>query len=111
MIVVFTMLALAVASHFRMSHGEGNKAMLHAAIVILGSGLVYALGYLFVGIADALRYLHWLYTAGLIGSILTVAALRVPVQRRTQADRQVRESQYRSEAISPGCEAPQTAAV
>jgi hypothetical protein len=40
--------------------------------------LVYALGYLFFGIADALRYLHWLYTAGLIGSILTVATFPMP---------------------------------
>ena len=78
MIVLLMMLVLAAASYFRNVDGEGSKAALHGAVVVLCSGLVYALGYLFFGIADALRYLHWLYTAGLIGSILTVATFPMP---------------------------------
>jgi hypothetical protein len=75
MMGMFVMLVVGIALHFRKAENEEGKVVLLIAVVALGSGLVYALGYLFFGIADALRYLHWLYTAGLIGTILMLPLL------------------------------------
>jgi hypothetical protein len=70
-IVLLAIVALMLWALFAAWKGEGDRLTLFVFVLSLSS-VLYTAAYLIVGIADAFRYLYWLYNGA---AIATIAAL------------------------------------